>query len=139
MTYLLDTNVCIDVLRGRADVIDRLRLQSPDDCVVSSVSVFELISGVLGSADPSLEAAKVRLFVNTLVCEPFSEIAADRAAQVRHDLDRRGQRIGAYDTLLAGHALALGVTCVTNNTAEFSRVQGLTLEDWRQAPDSPTP
>lgn len=139
MTYLLDTNVCIDVLRGRADVIDRLRRQSPDDCVVSSVSVFELMSGVLGAVDPSREAAKVRLFVNTLLCEPFGEIAAVRAAEVRHDLDRRGQRIGAYDTLLAGHALALGVTCVTNNTAEFSRVDGLTVEDWRGVPDSPTP
>ena len=134
MIYLLDTNVCVDVLRGRTDVTERLRQLSPDDCAVSSISVFELFSGARKSMDPSGEAAKVQRLAHTLVLRSFDVEAADRAASVRWELEQRGEKIGAYDTLLAGHALALGLIYVTDNTKEFARVPELTVENWRITP-----
>ena len=133
MLYLLDTNVCIDALRGRPEVVDRLRQLSPDDCAVSSITAFELLAGAKKSADPAGEIAKVHTFLGAVVLEPFDAVAAECAASIRSQLDRRGERIGAYDTLIAGHALALGLICVTDNVGEFSRVDGLVVENWRMA------
>ncbi len=63
---------------------------------------------------------------------PFDEAAAKRAAKVRHELEKTGSVIGPFDVLIAGHALATGMVLVTNNMGEFSRVDGLKLEDWQQ-------
>jgi tRNA(fMet)-specific endonuclease VapC len=131
MLYLLDSNVCIDVLRGRAEVVDRLRTVSPDDCAVSSITVFELLAGAQKSAHPNRETEKVQRFVDMLVTQPFDDSAAAQAATIRVRLDARGEGIGAYDTLIAGHAMALGLICITDNLKEFSRVDGLAVENWR--------
>jgi tRNA(fMet)-specific endonuclease VapC len=131
MLYLLDSNVCIDVLRGRAEVVDRLQTVSPDDCAVSSITVFELLAGAQKSAHPNRETEKVQRFVDMLVTQPFDDSAAAQAATIRVRLDARGERIGAYDTLIAGHAMALGLICITDNLKEFSRVDGLAVENWR--------
>lgn len=131
MKYLLDTDTCVDVLRGREDVIAKLQRRFPDDCAVSSVTLFELLSGALKSRDPKSSAAKVRRFVDALTLAPLDDTAADWAAKVRSNLEIQGAKIGAYDTLLAGHALALGLTLVSGNTQEFSRVRGLEIENWR--------
>ncbi len=104
---------------------------SPDDCAVSSITAFELSVGAKKSANPDGELAKVQSLLDTLVLESFDETAAEHAATIRWQLDRRGERIGAYDTLIAGHALALGLCCVTDNVREFSRVDGLVVENWR--------
>lgn len=131
MRYLLDTNVCIDVMRGREEVIARLRSMSPDDCAVSTVSMFELEAGARKSRDPQVELQKVSLLCDTLNVLPWNESAAKAAARIRVDLEADGRKIGAYDTLLAGHALALGLVWVTDNVKEFTRVEGLLLENWR--------
>ncbi len=131
MKYLLDTNVCIDVLRGKQGVIDRLQEHSPDDCVISSITVYELLSGAQKSRDPTGESAKVAKLSQVLLVVDFNEKAAEHAAVVRADLERRGQKIGGYDVLLAGQALALDLICVTDNISEFSRVNELQLENWR--------
>ena len=62
---------------------------------------------------------------------PFDRAAGDEAARLRHELESAGNKVGAYDVLIAGHALAAGLTLVTANTREFSRIAGLRLEDWR--------
>ncbi|MFK5921280.1 MAG: type II toxin-antitoxin system VapC family toxin [Verrucomicrobiota bacterium] len=131
MRYLLDTNVCIDVMRGREEVIAQLRSMSPDDCAISSVSMFELEAGAHKSRDPQAELQKVSLLCDTMSVLAWNESAAKAAARIRMDLETDGRKIGAYDTLLAGHALALGLVWVTDHVKEFTRVEGLLLENWR--------
>lgn len=130
MRVLLDTNVCIAVMRGHERAVARLAALSPDDCVVSAVVVYELFTGVEKCREPERERAKVLRMLSMVRVVAFDEAAAKRAAQVRAELERAGKVCGPYDLLLAGHALALGVSLATNNTAEFARVGGLQAEDW---------
>lgn len=130
MTHLLDTDTCIGVLRQRPGMVQRLSRLAPADCAVSMVTVYELFCGVEKARDPAKERQKVERFVSTIVELPLDRAAAEKAAQVRADLERQGQSIGPYDLLIAGQALASGLTLVTNNTQEFQRVSGLKLESW---------
>jgi len=132
MRYLLDTNVCIDVMRGRGDVVHALASLSPDDCAISTVSLFELEAGARKSLHPETELGKVGLFCAVIAALPWTEKAAKESARIRAGLESSGNKIGAYDTLIAGHALALGYTLATDNVNEFSRVAGLEVENWRE-------
>jgi tRNA(fMet)-specific endonuclease VapC len=132
MTYLLDSCLCIDILRNVPAVIGRVSAVSPDECVVSAITVFELLSGVRLCRDPEREERKVAALLAMIHQAPFDAAAAGKAALVRGQLERLGTPLGPYDTLLAGHALALGVTLVTANVTEFQRVTGLRWENWRE-------
>ena len=129
--YLLDTDTCIDLLRGNEIVILRAKQASPDACAVSSVTVYELLVGAAKSTRPERESAKVHLFVSTMHQQPFDAAAAQRTAHVRAALERDGRMIGPYDVMLAGQALALGLRLVSSNLREFERVDGLKSESWR--------
>ncbi len=97
------------------------------------VTVFELFSGVNKCDSPSKEELKVKRLLHPLRLLPFDWDSALRSAEIRADLERKGQTIGPYDTQLAGQALALDLTFVTHNSREFSRVPDLRLEDWEQS------
>ena len=103
MQYLLDTNVCIDVLRKREPALSRIRTVPRHACAISTVTTYELLTGAKRSKDPIGEAAKIRQFVLNVHELAFDPFAADRAAEVRADLERQGLVIGPYDLLLAGH------------------------------------
>ena len=133
MQYLLDTNVCIDVLRKREPALSRIRTVPRHACAISTVTTYELLTGAKRSKDPIGETAKIRQFVLNVHELAFDPFAADRAAEVRADLERQGLVIGPYDLLLAGHALSRRLILVTDNTREFSRVSGLIIENWRAA------
>jgi len=128
--YLLDSDTCIAILRGQPRVRERLRSLTPDDCGVSMVSVFELLSGVERCREPEAERRKVETFLAPLHLLPFDLDSAVHAARVRWHLEKAGTPIGPYDLPLAGQALALDVTLVTGNTGEFTRVPGLRIENW---------
>jgi tRNA(fMet)-specific endonuclease VapC len=130
MRYLLDTNTCIAAMRSHAKVVQRMSALSPADCVVSTVTTYELLTGVEKCADPPQERSKVDLLLNTLTQLPFDFIASAEAARIRAALEAKGQVIGPYDLLLAGQALALSLILVSANVGEFSRVPGLTVENW---------
>lgn len=130
MTHLLDTNVCVAVLRGVRTVQRRLQSLSPRDLGVSSVTVYELQCGVGRCRDPKTEGGKVALFLRPLQMLDFGPDAASHAARVRCALEKTGTVIGPYDLLLAGHALALDLVLVTRNVSEFSRIDGLRVENW---------
>jgi tRNA(fMet)-specific endonuclease VapC len=130
MKYLLDTNVCIRAMRGDPEVTARLARVAPDDCGVSTVSVFELFAGVRRCRDPQREGAKVVAFLQPLHVVPFDWDSALRTADIRWELEKNGCKIGPYDLQLAGQALVLDVTLVSHNLREFRRVGGLRLEDW---------
>jgi len=131
MTHLLDTNVFIAAMRGQEAVLQRLRATNPADIGISSVSLHELYSGVERCARPLIEKQKVEKLIQPIHLLPFDADAAQFTAKVRRQLEVAGSVIGPYDLMLAGQALSLGVTFVTHNTGEFSRVQGLLLEDWQ--------
>ena len=131
MKFLLDTNVCIRLMRGDDAVRENLRQATPDDCAISMITVFELFAGVERCADPEKESIKVKRLLSAFHLLPFDWDSALRTATIRWQLEKSGQPIGPYDLQLAGQALALELTLITHNTREFSRVSGLSYEDWQ--------
>jgi tRNA(fMet)-specific endonuclease VapC len=130
--FLLDTNVCIQYLRGKNLLVrQRLAASQPQEVCLCSVVLLELHAGVLRSADPAKNRADVDQFVAPFASLPFDDAAAEICARIRHHLENQGLPIGPYDLQIAAIALANGCTLVTHNTAEFSRVPGLLLEDWQ--------
>ena len=129
--FLLDTDTCIDVLRGIGSVRERIEDLSPDDCNVSSVTVFELYSGIYFTGHPEREGVKVDRFLSVLNIVPFDRTAAIEAANLRQDLESSGTRIGPYDLLIAAQAISSNYTLVTANVREFGRIKSLKLENWR--------
>ena len=133
MKYLLDTNICVFVIRQKSPlVLQRLRQHQAGDVGISTVSLAELRYGANKSNDPHRNNAALDAFLVPLEIVEFNAAAADEYGQIRSDLERRGQSIGPLDNLIAAHARSLSVTLVTNNVREFSRVTGLILEDWSE-------
>lgn len=134
MRFLLDTNTCIAAMKHHPLVMARLAALAPGDCAISTISTYELHTGVEKCANPAKELAKVALFLATIPELDFDVKAAREAARLRALLEAKGQMIGPYDVLLAGQALVAGLVLVTANTGEFSRVPALSLENWQVAP-----
>ena len=132
MKYLLDTNTCIALMRRHVRVRARLEQLPPGDCAVSSITAFELYHGLERCAQPERERAKIDELLAVVTVLAFGDAEAARAAKLRHTLEQAGRAIGPFDVLIAGHALHAGLILATNNTREFLRVNGLTLEDWLQ-------
>lgn len=129
---LLDTNICIYIINTRpAEVLARFRRYRLGDVGLSSVVAAELAYGVAKSASERNRQA-LEMFIAPLEIAPFDERAVWAYGALRAELERRGQQIGALDTMIAAHALSLNAVLVTNNTREFSRVDGLRLENWAQ-------
>jgi tRNA(fMet)-specific endonuclease VapC len=127
---MLDTNLCIRVLRDRPRAVrDRFNLNANELCI-STIVLTELLHGAARSARPEHNRAEVERFAARLDVLAFDATAADHAADIRANLERRGQIIGGYDLLIAGHARARGLVVVTGNLGEFRRVEGLRCEDW---------
>ena len=130
MTHLLDTDTCIGVLRQRPGMVQRLSQVAPTDCAVSMVTVYELFCGLARAQDSAKERQKIERFLSIVIVLPLDHAGAEAAANIRADLERQGRPIGPYDLLIAGQAVAGGLTLVTNNIREFERVNGLKLESW---------
>jgi tRNA(fMet)-specific endonuclease VapC len=131
MRYLLDTNICIAMIRGRSDaVVAKLRRHKIGSVGISSITLAELQHGVAKSSDPGRNAVALAHVVAPLEVLPFDVRAAAAYGRVRAGLERKGTPIGPLDTLIAAHAVALGVTLVTSNEREFARVTGLRVENW---------
>lgn len=120
-------------MKNRPSVVARMSAVPPAECAVSTITVYELFTGIEKCADPSRERSKVLRLLSAVTETTFDTRAAREAAIIRAQLEALGQMIGPYDLLLAGQAKAAGLRLVTHNTAEFKRVQGLQLEDWETA------
>ncbi len=130
MPYLLDTDICIDVLRGRQRTILRMSEIYSPDCSISVITLYELFCGLANAKQPTAEQEKIHKLTTELHVRRFDDAAARCAADIRARLQRRGALIGPYDLLIAGHALASGCTLVTKNVREFQRIDELPLESW---------
>lgn len=129
--FLLDTNILSDVVRRpRGEVARRMRDESEDSICTSIIVAAELRYGAAERAAPRL-SAQLEMILDVLEILPFEPPADAIYGSVRADLERRGQLIGPNDLLIAAQALALGHILVTDNVGEFSRVQGLAVENWR--------
>jgi len=131
MRYLLDTNICIYLIKKRPrQVLQKFNAYSVGEIGVSSITVAELQYGVRKSQYPVKNQQALKQFLLPLVIADFDEQAAIAYGEVRAVLEAQGTPIGPLDTLMAAQAISLGVTLVTNNVKEFSRVQGLRFENW---------
>ena len=135
MRVMLDTNTCVFVINNNADVRSRFIAEYPFGLSISAITEAELWFGVENSKVPEKNAITLRSFLATVEIIPFDTLAAAEYGRVRMKLKRAGTPIGDRDTLIASHAKNLGFTLVTNNTREFQRVEGLSLEDWMVYPE----
>jgi tRNA(fMet)-specific endonuclease VapC len=130
LRYMLDTNLCIRVLRDRPGELRERFNREADGLCISTIILMELLVGAEKSDRPIATRRDVDRFTARLGILPFDDDAAAHAAEIRATLERRGQAIGGYDTLIAGHARSRGLIVVTGNLLEFGRVEGLRTEDW---------
>jgi tRNA(fMet)-specific endonuclease VapC len=131
LTYLLDTNVCVEYLNGRSRrVIEGFQRHSPADIVVCSIVRAELNYGVQRSRNPQDALAKLETFLAPYGSLFFDDRCAEAYGRIRARLAEMGSLIGPNDLPSAASALAHGATLVTHNVREFSRVDGLVYEDW---------
>lgn len=129
--YLLDTNAIIALLTQRSDrLLARIRALQPGQIGLSAVVVHELYFGAYKSQKIDFNLETIRRLLADLVVLELDREDARAAGEIRAALARKGTPIGPYDVLIAGQAVARKLTLVTNNTAEFSRVDTLRLEDW---------
>jgi tRNA(fMet)-specific endonuclease VapC len=130
VTHLLDTDVVVDILRRDHNVRRRLDA-SPGPVAMSSITLMELSYGVQRSSTPPTNRSAVETLLAFVPVLDFGAAAAQEAGMLRAELAVRGEPIGAYDVLIAGHARAAGLVLATANVREFARVSGLSVENWR--------
>jgi tRNA(fMet)-specific endonuclease VapC len=130
MRYLLDSSVCVDVLRARRPALRRLAGISPDATAVSVMTVAELRHGLLRARAQEAASERLARFLELIEVLPFDAAAAAHHAQVRHALALAGTPIGERDLVIAATALAHQVVVATGNVGEFRRVPGLRVEEW---------
>ncbi len=138
MKLLLDTNICIYVIKRRPAAV-RVRFEEHEvgDVGLSSVTLSELSYGVAKSRAEDRNREALERFLAPLEIVDYGPAAAAAYGTIRAQLERRGEPIGAMDLMIAAHAMSLGVTLVTNNLREFERVEGLTVENWVEAKAPP--
>lgn len=129
--YLLDTNVCIYFMKNTYPVLtDKLLSYDPANLLISSITVFELEYGAEKSNWDERNRLKLAMFLSPFSILPFSSEDAVTAGRIRGYLERRGTPIGPYDIQIAAQGVSRGITVITHNIGEFSRVPSLSLEDW---------
>jgi len=130
---MLDTDVCVAIIKADERVHARLRESVPSQLRMSAITLAELRYGQAKSTQRRQVASNLRVLLSKVAVVPFDAEAASRYGEVRAALERRGSTIGPHDLLIAAHALSLGWRLATHNLREFTRVPGLHVEDWLAA------
>jgi tRNA(fMet)-specific endonuclease VapC len=130
LRYLLDTDLCVRVIRERSAFYRQRFEEERGGLAVSTIVVTELLVGAANSMWPERNKEMVARLVSSFAVLPFDMEAAEHAADIRAELERQGRKIGPHDSLIAGHARSRGLIVVTGNIREFSRVDGLRCENW---------
>ena len=130
MRYMLDTNVCIDYMRGTDNNIKSNIIKSKnDELCISSITLSELLYGINKSSDPQRKRNILYSLLVKLEVLDYGSEASEYYGFIRNNLSMEGSVIGSLDMLIAAHALSEGLTLVTHNTAEFKRIKGLEVVD----------
>lgn len=131
MNYLLDTNICIALLKGKeGSLINRMKEKSPTDFYLCSVVKGELLYGAHKSHHVQKNLSLLTLFFEQFQSLPFDDRCSDFYGSLRFILEKSGQIIGANDLLIASIAQVNQLTLLTRNAREFVRVPGLKWEEW---------
>ena len=126
--YLLDTSVCVPVLRERAAIRE---LPAPTATTISSIVAAELWTGAYKLGTGHVQFARVKEFLEIFEVLPFSPDAARHYGEIRMELEHKGTSIGPMDLLIAAHARSLGATLITANIGKFKRVRALKTLAWK--------
>lgn len=131
MRYLLDTNICIYLIKKHPpEVLARFQQIQIKQLHIPTITLFELYYGIEKNNSQQRNLTALENFIAPLTVVDFTVDAAKKAARIRNHLQKQGTPIGAYDIQIAAIALSLNMTLLTNNTREFERVKGLKLENW---------
>ena len=133
MKYMLDTNICIYIIKKKSrKLLDTFKSLEVGEVCISSITLAELEYGVYKSL--FIEKNKIALasFLVPITILAFTDKAAVVYGNIRAELEKTGQPIGAYDLLIAAHAISENLVLVTNNTKEFDRIPILALTDWSE-------
>ena len=133
MRHMLDTNICIYSIKHKPEkVFYRLQKHDPAEICISSVTYAELVHGVEKSQAVEKNRLALALLLANIEILDFDAAAAESYGKIRAELEKQGAPISPLDMMIAGHAMSLNYTVVTNNTKEFSRVKNLKLENWAE-------
>jgi len=135
---ILDTDVCIELLRGNTRVIERRR-RTPDAVATTWITACELAYGAAQSRAPEANQALVVAFLATLPILELDWVAAEHFGRLKADLERAGTLLADADLLIASIALALGAGLVTGHRRHYERIPELRIEDWIRGPDPVQP
>lgn len=131
MIYMLDTNICIYLIKQQPEhVLNHFKSFKVGDICISSVTLAELMYGVEKSQSHEKNRAALEGFILPLDIMAFDDDSARHYGRIRSYLEKKGEPIGALDMMIAAHAQQLGMTLVTNNVKEFSRIPRLLIENW---------
>jgi tRNA(fMet)-specific endonuclease VapC len=129
--YLLDSNMVIYFRQKRSEAIMRRFAQlGPDEAAISVIAYGELLYGAMKSSHPASAIERLHDLIQELRPLPLPESAGETYGFIRADLGARGEMIGNNDLWIAAHAMASGLTLVTNNEKGFRRVRGLKIQNW---------
>jgi tRNA(fMet)-specific endonuclease VapC len=131
MKYLLDTNICIYLIKQKPlSVIEKLQMLAINEVGISVITLAELEYGVAKSSFIEKNRIALAKFIAPIEVLPFSDKATVFYGDIHAYLEKKGIIIGAFDLLIAAQALAENLILVTNNEREFNRVPGLVIENW---------
>lgn len=131
LRYMLDTNIVSFIIKANNRILEhKIKSISKEQICISSITQAELLYGIARKPEATRLHREVHHFLNHIQILSWENDIAPYYAQIRADLEKKGQTIGAMDMLIASHAVAKNLTLVTNNIAEFKRVHGLIYDDW---------
>ena len=131
MKYLLDTNICIYIIKKKPEqVLKRFSKLKPGDVAISSITIAELYYGVAKSSKPNENTIALQEFLQPMEKLDFDTEDSIVYGRIRTSLESKGKMIGAMDSLIASIALNRDLILVTNNEKEFNRIENLRIENW---------
>jgi tRNA(fMet)-specific endonuclease VapC len=128
--YVLDTNTLIYFFKGIGKVAEKLLSIAPKDIGLPAIALFEILVGIEKSTAAEKRRQQLEQLANIVNILPFGHKEAKYAAEIRANLEARGRPIGPYDILIAATAISNNSPLITHNVKEFSRIEGLQIEDW---------
>jgi len=131
MDYLLDTNICIYIIKKKpVEVFEKFKNLAIGDVGISSITLAELQYGIEKSSNSQKNREALEKFLTPIEIVDYGYEATVEYGIIRAELEKKGISIGPLDTLIASHAKSLEVILVTNNVREFERIPGLKIENW---------
>lgn len=131
MSYLFDTNICIYIIKNKyKQIAKKMQEAGLDKICISAITVAELEYGISKSSKKDENRIALLEFLIPFTILNFDQNDARKYGQIRYNLQKAGTPIGNMDLLIGSQALARDMTLITNNEKEFSRIQGLKIENW---------